>query len=166
MSLRHETARYSRKSRPNDASETSKADQMMSQRHHLDGFVKGLSRGQPWVCDPQESRNSSWAPWVDMRRVYLVIAVVIAHKSRPNDASEAWNCSFSPQKPSKWCLWGMKLLVIATEAVQMMPLRHETSCYSRKTLPDDASEAWNCSWLCEGFVLWPAVGLWPARGSK
>ena len=93
MSLKHETARYSRKSRPNDASETSKADQMMPQKHHLDGYVKGLSRGQPWVCDPQESRNSSWAPWVDMRRVYLVIAVVIAHKSRPNDASEAWNCS-------------------------------------------------------------------------
>ena len=51
MSLKHETARYSRKSRPNDASETSKADQMMPQKHHLDGYVKGLSRGQPWVCD-------------------------------------------------------------------------------------------------------------------
>ena len=45
MSLKHETARYSRKSRPNDASETSKADQMMPQKHHLDGYVKGLSRG-------------------------------------------------------------------------------------------------------------------------
>ena len=31
--------------------------------------------------------------------------------------------------------------VLATETVQMMPLRHETSCYSRKTLPDDGSEA-------------------------
>ena len=66
MPLKRETSRYSRKSRPNDASEArncllaTKPCQMMPLRHEtVRGYVKGLSRGQPWVCDPQEGRNSS-----------------------------------------------------------------------------------------------------------
>ena len=71
-----------------------------------------------------------------------------SEKSRPNDASEAWNCVLWPQKPSNWCLWGTELLVIAAKAVQMMPLRHETARYGRMQKPSK----W-CLWGTKLLVI-------------